>query len=167
MVGFVMLALLTDMAFNSASKIPAANTVREAQRQAWNELEQMPKRFEERVLEVEPEFIFPAQKALHILTDESGAYVLGAVGEAGSVEQRVDLPIEAMPENVQHVGWALVYKFPASLEVAGIILLLAMFGAVVLAQRQIELSEEEKLLAAQARQSKAAKVPSDSEGGAA
>jgi len=42
-----------------------------------------------------------------------------------------------------------------------------MFGAVVLAQRQIELSEEEKLLAAQARQSKSAKVPSDSEGGAA
>ena len=173
MVGFVMLALLTDMAFNSASQIPVADSVKvkKALRQAWTELEQMPKRFEERVLDVEPEFIFPAQKDLRtgdtIRIDEKGAYVLGAIGEAGDVPQRVDLPDSAMPENVQHVGWALVYKFPASLEVAGIILLLAMFGAVVLAQRQIEISEEEKRLAAQAAQSKSANTPSDSAGGAA
>lgn len=168
MVGFIMLALLTDMAFNSAGQMPAANSVKvkEAQRQAWTVLEQMPKRFEERVLEVESEFVFPAEKDLRtgdtIRMDEEGAYVLGAIGQAGAVSERVDLPIEAMPENVQLVGWALVHKYPASLEVAGIILLLAMFGAVVLAQRQIELSEEEKRLAAQA-----AKTPSDSAGGAA
>lgn len=122
MVGFVMLALLTDMAFNSASQVTAANTVEDAQRQAWKVLEQLP----------------------------------------GSIEEGVELTESEMPDNIQLVGWALVHKYPASLEVAGIILLLAMFGAVVLAQKQIELSEEEKRLAAQA-----GKTPSDSAGGAA
>ena len=58
-----------------------------------------------------------------------------------------------MPQNIQRVGWALVHQYPASLELAGVILLMAMFGAVVLAQRQIELSDDEKLEAARAHQS--------------
>ncbi len=41
------------------------------------------------------------------------------------------------------MGLALVADFPVSLELAGVILLLAMFGAVVFARRQIELSEDE------------------------
>ena len=55
----------------------------------------------------------------------------------------VALPETAIPSNTQQVGWALVAVFPVSLEVAGVILLMAMFGAVVLARRQIELGEEE------------------------
>ena len=47
-----------------------------------------------------------------------------------------------LPGSTRHVGWDLVARFPASLEVAGVVLLLAMFGAVVLARRQIELGEE-------------------------
>ena len=122
MVGFVMLALLTDMAFNSASQVTAANTVEDAQLHALHVLEQLPQ----------------------------------------SIEEGVKLTESDMPDNIQLVGWALVHKYPASLEVAGIILLLAMFGAVVLAQKQLELSEEEKRLASQA-----GKTPSDSAGGAA
>ncbi|MCH8152621.1 MAG: hypothetical protein IH830_09650 [Planctomycetes bacterium] len=53
-----------------------------------------------------------------------------------------------MPQNIEQVGLALIAKFPVSLELAGVILLMAMFGAVVLAQRQIELSEQEKRAAA-------------------
>ena len=34
-------------------------------------------------------------------------------------------------------------SFPASLELAGVILLMAMFGAVVLARRQVEHAEQE------------------------
>lgn len=47
------------------------------------------------------------------------------------------------PTNVQLVGLDLVHKFPVSLELAGVILLMAMFGAVVLARKQIELGEDE------------------------
>lgn len=169
LVGFVMLALLTNMAFNSASQVTAANDVEKSQRHAWKVLEQMPKRFEERVLEINSEFVFPPQKnedGYFIHIDEKGAFVLSSVNEAGADPQRVDLPDSAMPENVQLVGWALVHEYPASLEVAGIILLMAMFGAVVLAQKQLELSEEEKRIAAQAH-ADAAKSPSGSAGGSA
>ncbi|MDP7069799.1 MAG: NADH-quinone oxidoreductase subunit J [Phycisphaerales bacterium] len=47
------------------------------------------------------------------------------------------------PGNTSHVGWSLVASFPASLELAGVILLMAMFGAVVLARRQIDHAEED------------------------
>ncbi len=55
---------------------------------------------------------------------------------------------QLLPQNIERVGLALVYKFPVSLELAGVILLMAMFGAVVLARKQIELSEDEKREAA-------------------
>ena len=61
----------------------------------------------------------------------------------GGIKQ-VTLPDGALPENIEEVGLALISDFPVSLELAGVILLMAMFGAVVLAQRQIELSDQEK-----------------------
>lgn len=168
LIGFIMLALLTNMAFNSAGQVPAAKSLMDSNLLAWAALEQMPKRFEERVLAIDSEFVFPAQKdeAGHTIhMDGEVAYVLSTVGEAGEVPRRVDLPETAMPENVQLVGWALVHEYPASLEVAGIILLLAMFGAVVLAQRQLELSDEEKRIAARS-QADTGNSPSGSSGGA-
>ena len=63
-----------------------------------------------------------------------------------------DLPEGSNPadsvSNVQMVGLDLVAKYPASLELAGVVLLMAMFGAVVLARRQIELGEDERRKAA-------------------
>lgn len=56
----------------------------------------------------------------------------------------VRLPGSARPDNIQDVGLALITRFPASLEIAGVILLMAMFGAVLLARRQIEIGEDEK-----------------------
>ncbi|MCH2136725.1 MAG: NADH-quinone oxidoreductase subunit J [Phycisphaerales bacterium] len=47
------------------------------------------------------------------------------------------------PGTTELVGWDLVARFPASLEVAGVVLLMAMFGAVVLARRRIDLGEDE------------------------
>ena len=75
------------------------------------------------------------------------AYVLVRTAES-TEPQMVELPDDAMPQNIEQVGLALIAKFPVSLELAGVILLMAMFGAVVLAQRQIELSEQEKQAAA-------------------
>jgi hypothetical protein len=49
-----------------------------------------------------------------------------------------------LPRNTQQVGWTLVNDYPVSLELAGVILLMAMFGAAVLARRAIELTDREK-----------------------
>jgi len=54
----------------------------------------------------------------------------------------VSVPL-TRPGNTSHVGWSLVADFPASLELAGVILLMAMFGAVVLARREVEHAEAE------------------------
>ena len=57
------------------------------------------------------------------------------------------LGYDKLPSNTQEVGWELVAGFPVGLELAGVILLMAMFGAVVLARRQIELGEDERRIA--------------------
>ena len=56
----------------------------------------------------------------------------------------MDLDSSVLPTNTQSVGWSLVNDFPVSLELAGVILLMAMLGAAVLARRAIELGEREK-----------------------
>ncbi|MEO1130572.1 MAG: NADH-quinone oxidoreductase subunit J [Planctomycetota bacterium] len=56
----------------------------------------------------------------------------------------IHLPEEIRVSNAEGVGHALIAGHPMALELAGIILLMAMLGAVVLARKQIELSEEEK-----------------------
>jgi NADH-quinone oxidoreductase subunit J len=47
--------------------------------------------------------------------------------------------------NVEGVGFALLRDHPGSIEVAGVILLMAMLGAVVLARKKVELDEAVKL----------------------
>jgi hypothetical protein len=54
------------------------------------------------------------------------------------------LPKDVRPTNLDGVGWTLVAGHPVTLELAGVILLMALLGAVVLARKQIELGEEEK-----------------------
>jgi hypothetical protein len=49
-----------------------------------------------------------------------------------------------LPDNSRQVGVDLVSKFPAGLEIAGVVLLMALFGAVILARKQIELGEDER-----------------------
>lgn len=102
-------------------------------------LEQLPNQYRDAVLAADPDLVWPpegADSVPPIQWDADGPYV--------HVEGR-DVRIDEafMPSNTQHVGWSLVASFPASLEVAGVILLLAMFGAVVLARRQAEHGEDE------------------------
>lgn len=56
----------------------------------------------------------------------------------------IALPSSVRDENVEGVGFALIAGHPMALELAGVILLMAMLGAVVLARKQIEIGEDEK-----------------------
>jgi hypothetical protein len=75
---------------------------------------------------------------------EDGDAFVPVYTDGAGVPQIVRLPDEAMPENIEQVGLALIGDFPVSLELAGVILLMALFGAVVLARRVIEMAEQEK-----------------------
>lgn len=65
---------------------------------------------------------------------------------AGPVELR--LPDSLQVDNIDGIGFALIAEHPMALELAGVILLMAMLGAVVLARKQIEQSEDAKAAAA-------------------
>ena len=155
-VGFMLFALLGDMFFSpeGIADLPVPPSQQQARVAAWQQLDALPDRLASAVrrevdqstdIEIIPD---PFGSAVRI---ERGppvvAYVLVLTAES-TEPQRVELPDDAMPQNIEQVGLALIAKFPVSLELAGVILLMAMFGAVVLAQRQIELSEQEKRAAA-------------------
>jgi NADH-quinone oxidoreductase subunit J len=145
LVSFVMLALFSSMIYRGDA-LPAPPRREVVLDRAWTRLESMPGRLEDEVLAVQPDLEWPPlanpDGGLVTVREDGTAYVEGIVpGAAGPV--RVDLPETALPENVQNVGLALVAEFPVSLELAGVILLMAMFGAVVLARKQVELGEDE------------------------
>lgn len=75
-------------------------------------------------------------------------------GDSETLPPTFTLAFERLPEglrgeNLERVGMALIGRHPLALELAGVILLLAMVGAVILARKQIEIGEDEQAAAAQ------------------
>lgn len=151
-IGFVVLATLGDALFGSTNSLqwqtPQTVTAY-ANARDWRELESMPNLLltelkavanENKLGEVESVVWQRPGRALQI--DSTGAAV--QVNMADGTVQTMKLLPDAQPSNSQSLGWALVAKFPVSLELAGVILLMAMFGAVVLARKQIELAEDDR-----------------------
>jgi NADH-quinone oxidoreductase subunit J len=71
------------------------------------------------------------------------------------------MPEEQKVTNIQAVGFSLLADHPGAIEIAGVVLLMAMLGAVVLARKQVQLDEEAKArhaasLAAEVRRSEGA-----------
>ncbi len=62
----------------------------------------------------------------------------------------VPLPADLDVYNVEGVAFTLLNDHPGSIEIAGVILLMAMLGAVVLARKKVEM-DERALAAAAAR----------------
>lgn len=143
-VGFILAGTLISSTLMGLPQLPPP-VIDSIQAQQQGELlEQLPKRFKAAVLEADPSFQWPPvadENGRLLLWDVSGPYVQAHVD--GGAPRQVHIDAAYLPTNTQHVGWTLVAEFPASLEVAGVILLLAMFGAVVLARRQIEHGEDE------------------------
>jgi hypothetical protein len=124
--------------------VPPPPSAAEIRAETVANLEDMPLQLESAIArEVDgfDRFAAEAGDRIHVVGDEAvvEVYVRGS-----DQPQLVTVPEAAAPDNIQRVGLGLVRDFPVSLELAGVILLLAMYGAVVLARRQIELSEQEK-----------------------
>jgi len=76
-------------------------------------------------------------------TDGTTELAVAATAEVGD-SITFALPDSVTLTNIDAIGFALIAEHPIALELAGIILLMAMLGAVVLARKQIEIGEEEK-----------------------
>lgn len=143
-VGFIFLATLFGSIYQGVPDLPPPAGINEMNMTRAEVLEGLPRQFRASVESVSPGFQWPPDENADgrlIRVDDNGLYVVGKVETGASREVRI--PDDAGPRNTQFVGWDLVARFPASLELAGVILLLAMFGAVILARRQIELGEDE------------------------
>lgn len=136
-VGFLLLCLITGTVITGSDNLPVpGNPLTQ-----WSTLEHLSVQFEREVLDLDPDFAWPP------VPDEQGNLIniegeeVFIVSEDGSA---LVLPDSLLPRNTQQVGWSLVNDFPVSLELAGVILLMAMFGAAIIARRAIELGEQEK-----------------------
>lgn len=147
-VGFLMLALLSKTIFQGGDALPPPPEPQAAHLEVMRQLNAMPKALDEVVEQLAPGATAqPNEEGESLIIRGETAYVRVTLpGE--TLVQEIEVPVEYAPGNVQLVGLALVARFPVSLELAGVILLMAMFGAVVLARRQIELSEDEVRVAA-------------------
>lgn len=162
-VGLLLIALLTRLVSEGVPPLMPRVPDRMAAIEAWERLESMPGHLRTATAEAlvaeasargvtVPESDLAAVRAgdvVPVLEVDHASLAASAVLRFGD-GRIVTVPLNDafIPDNVQSVGLALITRFPASLEIAGIILLMAMFGAVILARRQIELTEDEKREAA-------------------
>ena len=137
-VGLVLAGTIVTASTTGLAHLPPPADTADINRAHGELLERLPRQFREAVLASAPDATWPPAdgELPTVQWDDDGPFV-----QLDGTDVRIDEA--SLPSNTQHVGWSLVASFPASLEIAGVILLLAMFGAVVLARRQTELGEDE------------------------
>ena len=154
-VGFLLLATLTAFAFRGASELPgsvAATSGLDKHPLSVGVVERetlilgdMPRRVEQELRRAGL-----LQAGDKVVVSEDGAADIDLAGRtigvirSGGVTERVEIPSGFMPKNVESVGFNLLRDHPGSIEIAGVVLLMAMLGAVVLSRKQVELDEELK-----------------------
>ncbi|MFM7132811.1 MAG: NADH-quinone oxidoreductase subunit J [Planctomycetota bacterium] len=163
-VGFLMLATLGDAYFSPEARAERAAVAASAEARgvedSWMRLDAMPKLLLEntRIAYAQEwkasrmgEDAGTAPVIESIVRDDSGRAITMSAGGASVAVRFADgstgtvaLPESMQPENSRQVGVDLVSKYPAGLEIAGVVLLMALFGAVILARKQIELGEDER-----------------------
>jgi NADH-quinone oxidoreductase subunit J len=75
------------------------------------------------------DLVDPAQEMIAV--DVSAREAVFASLDEGAPPMVLSFPDDLAGENIESVGWSLLEDYPVSLELAGIILLMAMVGAVV------------------------------------
>lgn len=141
LAGFVLLGAMSTLMFRGAEAIaPPVGKNPDAL------ITMMPRRIEEslkasgvwqdgwklQISENSGEVAFDEVAGTVLVTDASGK----TVGVKLSEDLRV--------RNIEHVGFSLLSDHPGSIEIAGVILLMAMLGAVVLSRKQVQLDEDAK-----------------------
>lgn len=157
-LAFVVLAATGDALFRREQSVPwlaSPAATAQANIRAWDRMNDMPELVEKEAKAVALAMNLPDVVAVErgeggklVSPDASGTSASVTVRRAGGELVVVNLPGSAAPVNSVALGHALVAQFPVSLELAGVILLMALFGAVVLARRQMQMAEDERRAAA-------------------
>jgi NADH-quinone oxidoreductase subunit J len=144
LAGFVLLGVLTTMMFRGLPNLPSPGRAPEEAL-----LVHMPGKIETSLRNA------GLMKAGDLLDrdDQTGRpavdlaagviHVTDPEGRSRAIERK-DWPETMKVSNIEGVGFSLLADHPGAIEIAGVILLMAMLGAVVLARKQVELNEEAK-----------------------
>ncbi|MEO1008126.1 MAG: NADH-quinone oxidoreductase subunit J [Planctomycetota bacterium] len=138
---FALLAALTTMLFRGIDELPEPSAVDQIA-----VLDRIPGRVE-RVLERE-ELIQSGDRVLSVAAVAGEPRAI--VETSGGGTRQVALPADLAPYNSEALGFNLLADYPGTIEIAGVLLLMAMVGAVVLARKFAQIDEEEKAAAAMA-----------------
>ncbi|QYU66053.1 NADH-quinone oxidoreductase subunit J [Leptolyngbya sp. 15MV] len=144
--GFVLLAVLTTMMFRGLGEpmpAPADQRSRDAL------LAVMPGKIEKSLRDaglMGPGDVLARNETTGQWLFDLDAGVIEVVSRQGEVRRipREEWPSTLATGNVEGVAWSLLAQHPGTIEIAGVILLMAMLGAVVLARKQVQIDEEAK-----------------------
>lgn len=156
--GFLMLAVLSTLL---AHGVPTLKTPPAPESDAL--LAELPLRIERSLRELntlgEDGGILPTESlAREVMQDGSaGQYIIDVpnrtvtvqVDAEGGASRVVSWPEDLALTNTEGVGYELIKAHPGAIEIAGVILLMAMLGAVVLARKQMQIDEDAKRAQAQ------------------
>lgn len=134
-VGFLLLGVLTTMLFRGVGELRPTDADRAADASV---VERLPGRVGA-VLRREGA-MRPGEHVASVSVRGGEAVVEDALGRGRTVR----LPDGIGATNVEGVAFTLLADKPGSIEIAGVILLMAMLGAVVLARKQVQLDEDAK-----------------------
>lgn len=141
-VGFLLLAVLTTMSFKGLPELS-----RPGQMQEDALLMDMPRKIERSLASagklpegVKVKIDAESSKAIIDWTTRSVTLTDGSTAA---------LPDSLKVTNPDRVGFNLLRDHPGTIEIAGVILLMAMLGAVVLSRKQVQIDEEAKMHQAQ------------------
>jgi len=142
-VGFAMLAILTTMLFKGAEQLP---TPKASQADAL--IAEMPLKVERTLRNHNMLGAHEGVKSVALIRDEAGAISalkLTLVDGGESVVTKDKWPADLDVTNIEALGFNLLRDHPGAIEIAGVILLMAMLGAVVLSRKQVQLDEDAKM----------------------
>lgn len=139
-IGFLLLAVLTTLCFRGVDRLPAPGA---SDDQAL--LAEMPRKVE---TSLRVAGLLREGETVREIDTASGV-VRVASGESLREIPRAEWPEGLSVSNVEALGFNLLREHPGAIEIAGVILLMAMLGAVVLSRKHVEMDDEAKRRQAQ------------------
>ncbi len=135
-VGFIMLGVLTTMIFRGLERLPVPPPARPDAI-----LAQMPRKVE---ATLRGSGQLKDGESAVVTQDGSTVVVTGADKSTREIA-KAQWPTDLRARNSELVGFNLLRDHPGTIEIAGVILLMAMLGAVVLSRKQVQLDDEAKM----------------------
>jgi len=148
-VGFLLLAVLSTMMFTGVATLKAP-TAEKRDGMTDSLLADTPRKIERAMRSagtLEPGEHVKIDTASGTAQIDFAARTVAVTGTDGEGQTRLAaLPTNLSLSNAERLGFSLLRDHPGAIEIAGVILLMAMLGAVVLSRKQVQIDEDAKLL---------------------